>query len=256
MSKGIGIPTLLIGGTTFVVDVINEEIKERANLHNVIRFEDMADKGSHYSFSYDLNDKNIPVLVSRQEHIIEVNIPQMVELDPELVAEKYKVSVESLKGKRDLDLIVDPQLLQKRLNGELPTILIGTDTYIVDWYLKELRAPDDPGRRISLANLEMNAEGTEYICFFDTLNKVVVPAHDIKQHSGNLAILVIPYEIKLDPVGVAREYGMEDTALLRKYPIEKVLKAQLMPVHMPLHIPLNQKQQQGRRLKIKRGRRI
>ena len=40
----------------------------------------------------------------------------------------------------------------------------------------------------------------------------------------------LPNEIGLDPVATARKYGMNERELLRRYPIQKELKAEVIPL--------------------------
>ncbi len=121
-------------------------------------------------------------------------------------------------------------LIDKRLRGELPIIEIDGDKYIIDWRLKELRCQSDISKRIDLSRMDMNTEGTAYIGFYNTRDKqVLYNEHEIP-NTENIAVLSIPYELKLDPVGVARQYGLEDTELLKTYPIQEDLKAKLIPV--------------------------
>jgi hypothetical protein len=48
--------------------------------------------------------------------------------------------------------------------------------------------------------------------------------------------LKIPNEIGLDPVATARQYGMDERELLRRHPIQKDLKAEVIPLS-DTHIP-------------------
>lgn len=139
------------------------------------------------------------------------------------------------------------QALQKRLNGILPIITIVDDEYIVDWRLKELRMKDHPENIISLQNMDTDAEGRNYLCFYNTKKKSVIRiGDDITELPKNVVMLKIPYELKLDPVGVAREYGLGDTELLNKYPIQESLQAEqvsLKDTMLPKIIEANRKRQ-------------
>jgi hypothetical protein len=48
--------------------------------------------------------------------------------------------------------------------------------------------------------------------------------------------LKIPNEIGLDPIATARQYGMDERELLRRHPIQKDLKAEVIPLS-ETHIP-------------------
>ena len=124
------------------------------------------------------------------------------------------------------------QLLDQRLKGELPVIKIADDDYIVDWRLKELRSADGSSRRIDLSKLEMNEEGTEYVALLHLKTGAILTSTYVtgEEKVSELALIYIPNELKLDPVGVAREYGLNDTHLLEDYPIQENLKARIEPL--------------------------
>jgi hypothetical protein len=48
--------------------------------------------------------------------------------------------------------------------------------------------------------------------------------------SKNVVLLEIPHEIKLDPMAVAREQGIDHHALLKENPIQSELKAIVKPI--------------------------
>lgn len=123
------------------------------------------------------------------------------------------------------------QLLKRRLNGLLPRIDIAGEPFIVDWRMKELRAEDDFNVRTNLKDLPMTADGEHYTCFYHIPSRSVVPLPEhLTRMTSDTVLLEIPYELKLDPVSVAREYGLPETALLDKYPIQEGLKARVIPL--------------------------
>jgi hypothetical protein len=54
----------------------------------------------------------------------------MVVLDPVGMAAKYNLPLDSLDRKTDYDIIVDNELVQKRLNGFLPVIDIAGHDFL------------------------------------------------------------------------------------------------------------------------------
>ncbi len=125
----------------------------------------------------------------------------------------------------------DKELLEQRLAGILPVIDIAGHTYIVDLRLKELRAKDEPHNKIRFGNMAMDIEGNNYLCFFHTPSRSVVNIQEgITSVPKDLVMLEIPNELRLDPVGTAREYGLEDSFMLEKYPIRAELKARVIPI--------------------------
>jgi hypothetical protein len=123
------------------------------------------------------------------------------------------------------------ELAERRLAGILPHININGWDFIVDWRLRELRAADNPSDRIGLRNLPMDPEGVNYLCFYNTkLRHTIIPDINMTSLPKNVVFLEIPYELKLDPVAVAREMGLPDTDLLKSFPIEQYLKAKATPL--------------------------
>ncbi len=153
----------------------------------------------------------------------------------------------------------EESLLDRRLAGELPRIDIAGYPFIIDWRLKELRPVDDFSSRIDLRNMAMDAEGINYLCFYHIPSKTVLHLSDtITELPKDTVMLEIPYELKLDPVGVAREYGAEDTFMLNSYPIQKDLMAKVVPLEetgLPDIVRRNneqQKKQGNKNIKQKR----
>lgn len=123
------------------------------------------------------------------------------------------------------------QLLARRLAGELPQIDIAGTAFVVDWQQKELRAADDASKKISLEYMPMDEDRKHYICFYHLPSMSVVIIDDtITSLPEDTVMLQIPNQLALDPVGVAREYGLKDTAVLQTYPLQASLKATVVPL--------------------------
>lgn len=154
----------------------------------------------------------------------------------------------------------DKELLDRRLAGILPQIDIAGQPYFIDLRLKELRAVSDPNKTIRLANMAMDREGENYLCFFHLPSATVVNvAGNIIAMPTDIVMLQIPNELRLDPVGLAREYGLEETFLLGKYPIREGLKAEVIPVEetgLPELIKTNlAKKQAAKKHRLRTGKR-
>lgn len=154
------------------------------------------------------------------------------------------------------------ELLKIRLSGKLPHIdLAGTD-FTIDWRLRQLRETEEPWKHISFDNLEMDESGEAYLCFYHTqTHEIFIPEEDITELPENVVVLEIPYELKLDPVAVARDYGIGETDLLAEYPIQPTLAAKVIPLSesgLPEFIENNLKnrynQQDNNKRVPKRGR--
>ncbi|MBT2560115.1 hypothetical protein J7E50_02620 [Pedobacter sp. ISL-68] len=123
------------------------------------------------------------------------------------------------------------ELFRLRSAGTLPHIDINGTDFTIDWRLKELRETASPWNNINLKNMEMSRSGEQYLCFYDTVNHREWDFDpDITAPPENVVLLEIPYEVKLDPYAVAREYGIDPAEFISDYPIEKNLVGILKPL--------------------------
>ncbi|MGQ3088882.1 MAG: hypothetical protein ACT6RA_17190, partial [Flavobacterium sp.] len=137
------LPTISIEGTPFFVDVRQSELRECGKETNIIRFDDMRHHGNHYTFDYDLREKNIPSLWSKNKTVV-VDIPDQVAMDPVGMAQKYNLPLEKIREKTDFEIMVDPVAYDLRANkGVLPTIEIAGHIFYVDLQMDKLRPKDD-----------------------------------------------------------------------------------------------------------------
>src|ERR1700761_4504127 len=105
------LPIYNIHGTEFIVDIENNELRQKGKEDNFISFLDMTDKGTHYSFYYDKDRKEMSIgNKADHEGIILTDIPPMARLDPEAMSKKYGVPVDEVKNMKDFDIIVDKEL--------------------------------------------------------------------------------------------------------------------------------------------------
>src|ERR1700744_2037845 len=121
--------------------------------------------------------------------------------------------------------------LADRLKGVLPHIDIAGTDFTIDWRLKELRETAQPWNRISVKAMELTPDLEHYCCYYDLeSHRQYFPDPDLTELPENVGMLVIPNELKLDSVGVAREYGLKDKELLNRCPIQETLTAELRPL--------------------------
>jgi hypothetical protein len=123
------------------------------------------------------------------------------------------------------------ELLTKRLKGALPHIdFAGTD-FTVDWRLKELRETEEPWKCISFNDDLWESETGEYLCFYNLVtHNIYMPPEDLVEIPQNIVVLEIPNELDLDPVAVARGYGLAETTFLNDHPIRASLAAKVKPL--------------------------
>lgn len=214
-------PTVDIEGTAFIVDVIKSELREKGRETNTVRFEDMHYSGNHYSFDYDLREKNIPSLWSHNETSV-VRIPEQVVLDPVGMARKYNLSLEEVKGKSDLEIMVDPIAYDLRANkGVLPTIEIAGHLFYVDLQMDKLRPKDDfLSKGIVFSDIEnyYDEDKRRYtIPYNPKTHEFQEPDYrTIRELPKDLIAVRFPSERLLDRIGWNRKYGFDITHGLAK----------------------------------------
>lgn len=252
------LPQVIIAGTAFLIDAAKEELRDAADTGNSIPFDKLKDEGGYFTMLYDVNSKNIWTnLVAADEkndHLRKIILPALILSKNQAISDELARSINQQSSERNWGIYAVNGKLARRLAGELPGINIDGSRFIVDWRLKELRDANDVSRKIDLSRLDMNEEGTEYVCLYNTKSKEVIYNAGAYQADDHVAILRIPYELKLDPVAVARQYGLKETELLEKFPMQEVLNARLEPIGN--RIRQSQKiQQKNKQQKLRSGKR-
>lgn len=215
------LPVYNIEGTDFIVDVANLQFREKANPENVIPVFDMQDVGDGYVFDYSPKEKNIPVLFSDDTDVRTVKIPELVQLDPVGMAEKYGYAIRNVQDKTDFELMVDQQALGRRLMGQLPTVDISGHTFFVDIRMDMLRPKDDfLSKGIVFRQIDhyYNDEQEAYIIPYNpkTHEFQELDYDKIIAIPNNLIVISFPHESVLDPVGFNRKDGWDETNGLKK----------------------------------------
>lgn len=232
-----------IDHTSFEVDIHKQVLRQTNDRSNEISFVTaMSDMGDHYQFCYDVVTKR-PLQEAPGQHTEIIRVPQLVELDPEGMAAKYGLAPEQLKGKTDFDVIVDQEALTRRRQGILPQIDLAGEKFVVDLKLQELRDAQYFFPVISLKNFELTGDGWYYEAYYHPVMKQVVELDPkLLEFPEGVVKLRIPNELGLDPVATAKMYGMNERQVLRRYPIQKSLQAEVIPLsetHLPRLIRQN-----------------
>ena len=225
------LPTYIINGTKFIVDIDKGEIRQKDQENNVIRFCDMSYTNSGYSFPYDTVIRNLPIGI-HSNPVKEVEIPMQVVLDPVGIAEKHNLPVESLNRKTDYDILVNPELVQKRLNGVLPVIDIAGQDFIVDYRMNELRPKDDFSTSIRLNDLYYDYGEEKYKAFYQPATHSVIPIDPatVTEVPDGLVQIEFPMECALDPIAAARDFEMDMKVMLLKHPPKEKHTAKVIPI--------------------------
>lgn len=221
-----------IEGTSFEVDIAKQVLRQTDDPANEISFiRDMQDHGTFYRILYDLDEKRAAEDLFDQRRVKVIDVPQLAALDPEGMAAKYGLTPEQLKDKSDFELLVDQEALKQRQQGVLPLIDIAGENFVVDLKLQELRHAQYFFPVISLRSFELTNDGWHYEAYYHPVIKQVVELDPrLLEFPDGVIRIKIPNELGLDPVATAREYGIDEREVLHRHPIQKDLKAELIPL--------------------------
>jgi hypothetical protein len=239
-----------IEGTSFEVDIDKQVLRQTNDQTNEISFvQDMQDQDAFYHLLFDMDEKNAARDLFDQHRVKVVKVPQMTDLDREGMAAKYSLPPELVMGKSDFEIIVDQQALDQRLNGILPQIDLAGEKFTIDLRLQELRNSKFFFPVISLKSFELTNDGWHYEAYYHPVMKQVVELDPkLLEFPEGVIKLKIPNELGLDPVATARAYGMDEREMLRRHPIQKDLKAEVIPLsetHGPALIERNKENLQA-----------
>lgn len=263
------LPIISIEGTDFLVDVENTMLREHANMENTISILHMKESQGGYEFIYDRLTKRMSIWSTVDEVRVAVMIPELVDLDPVGMSQKYGVPLEELKSKNDFEIMVDQEALRRRLDGELPTIEIGGHSFFVDIAADKLR-PAGHSKTGGLSFTEIEScyddEKEAYIITFNTKNGKYQPLDFEKLDAipAGIVAVSIPFELRLDVIGFIRRYKSEEFQFLKEYNVSMQFKAQEVSWRefgLPGHVKLPDKaavnlERKNEPRSRKRGRRL
>lgn len=115
------LPVVEIAGTSFYVDVLREELRQKDKPGNRISFNELSECKEGYRFIYDIRVKNVSDKESDAGgdtgHLLKVILPALMELDPVGLAEKYDIPVEIFASDagmpKKVQAIVEPIITKK-----------------------------------------------------------------------------------------------------------------------------------------------
>lgn len=222
------LPEIEIEGTTFLFDIEKIALIEKDNPHNEIYFDNMRDKGTHYSFEYSAVTKNYHFIKSAStfdeifDGIFEqsqisnpafaIEIPRIGVIDPEGMCRKYGCTQQDIEQKSDFEIMVNQDVYNKRLNGEPVTIDLAGKVYEIDVKNNSLRPQNGAGEEIFLNkyhyDLYYEDDGVYHLFYNISENKVSDVMRDgSRDRTEDRVILEVPNLTYLDPIGTNIEYG-------------------------------------------------
>lgn len=222
-------PIFTIAGTDFYVEIHSQTLIEVADPKNYLPVGDMTDMGDRYRFPYHPTYKNWPCELDDPRESFDVEVPYLITLDPEGIAGKHSIDPEELKGRKDIEFL-NPNYegFLARIAGKLPTIEIAGDEYVIDLENTQLRLTTGAGQQLSFNDMQKGCplyEDFSYRFAYDTAGRKLVPIESASH--DNAIMVVLPDEVVLDPVGLARRLGYSDDHYIRDYPIAKKLVAEI-----------------------------
>ncbi|MDX3916985.1 MAG: hypothetical protein QHC79_25815 [Pseudosphingobacterium sp.] len=228
------LPTFDIEGTTFVVDVLRNELHERDNPINNISFSQLRDVPDGYLIEYNPQTRNVADPWDDETELISVVLPQLTSLDPEGMAKKYGYSsTEDIQGKTDLEVLMGQEALKERLRGKLPTLDILGHTFYVDIFMNCIRPKDDfTTLGINLQDLEdyLDEETARYRFPYNPQKHQMerLDYYTITSIPKGIVPIEFPYEKELDPVGYARAHGFDLEEVLLEAPMKAHSQAKVI----------------------------
>lgn len=206
------LPEFEISGTEFLVDLERMELRDKYDFRNTISLKyDISVSDNGYRFKYHLQSRNLPEarqVILEDPEIIEVEMPELARLDPEGMAKKCGVSLETVKASSDFELLVDQQMLEQRLKGKLVTIDIAGHDFYVDHMARSLR-PHDDFSTMGISFDKMYAYSTDsgdqfIIPYNPKTHELEQYANDITEIPSHLILVEIAHPRLMDPVGYNR----------------------------------------------------
>ncbi|MET7000714.1 hypothetical protein [Chitinophaga defluvii] len=234
----------------FFVDFLKRQLRDDLDERNVIPLTFEMYNGSHYEFQYDpVLRKALPAnarLGKRANNYL-VKVESLTEMCPIDMAWLYGVYVQDIEGKNDRQFFeglpelrkkqaeqgkpqLRSQVLEDRLRGILPVIKIGVDKFKVNIKAHMLDCITKPDADIYFGQLNLQQDHQECFYGYWNLSERRFERYQTISNTNEVALLVIPREEDLDPVGVARERGFADTDLLWCHPLQMQMEAKLEPL--------------------------
>ncbi|MFD2939180.1 hypothetical protein [Flavobacterium notoginsengisoli] len=273
-------PQIDIGGTLFIIDVVKEELREKADPKNIINIKEMFHDDDGYHFHYDSRTKNMVPFEEinspiNDKHIKLSFMPNLTDFAPPVgIIQNYTKIIDKATGRTDPDLSMqEGSFFDLRWNKKiLPTLDIAGQTFFVDTAINKLRPKDDfSSKGIDFREIknyyDPNAEA--YIIPYN-------PTTHEFQEIDHLKITELPKEIivvkfpnlqELDKVGCNIINGFGPAHCISEKQYQMNFKALILPweqTNIPNSIKLNLKEkriQQDEKLsdsalQSKKGRKI
>ncbi|AZA82408.1 hypothetical protein C1637_08580 [Chryseobacterium lactis] len=219
------LPEIEICDTIFQFDIDNLVLIEKKDPYNLLFFNEMLDHLTHYEFFYSKINKNTPTErrlgpaddifneseKSKEEFAqstVKVSVPRIAEIDPEGMMRKYGCSRDDIKNKTDFDIIVNQDVLRRRVSGERVKIDIAGIVYEIDAITNSLRPLNGDMDSIKLTEYRYDYFIDDESCYYLYCNmndgRIVDLLRD--QTVENSIEFKVPDLTNLDPIAVINNF--------------------------------------------------
>ncbi|TWI87839.1 hypothetical protein [Chitinophaga japonensis] len=211
-------PELQIGDKTVVIDSLNGVFYNKEYPLNGIGINEFSRTDEGYTVYIDKFWGTLSYDMDTEDNI-ELRIPHLVHADPMGISKLYGISPTDLP-ERDDQLNPYNQAYERRtIQGELPTTVIIDREYYIDVRLYELRNVKNFHDRLNL-NDTMEIDDGRFIGFLNLKTRKFEWPDVDQQCPAGCAVIVLPNETRLDPVGWARRRGSNDDEYLWISPVQ------------------------------------
>jgi len=250
------LPVYIIAGRRFIVDILKGELRDEVKTDNKLPIAEMTYSNEGYSFNFNTKTGTIARIGEFGDHVVKTEIPMLVVLDPVGMAEKHNVTIDSLKDKKDFELLIDQDLLIKRLSGLLPVVEIAGHDFIVDYRLNELRPKDDFNASIRIDELSYDYTVDRYIAFYQSSTHSIaeIDYGSIKSIPKDLFQIEVPRMSVLDPVAAAKAQGGDMLTMIMNAPLQEKRKIESIPAEKTFLAQVVKQNRNGHTQTFRKGR--
>jgi hypothetical protein len=108
--------------------------------------------------------------------------------------------------------------VQTRRKGLLPIVKIAGEAFEVDTDNRRLKLISNPTVTIDIRQMTMTSDGERIFCFYmPASHKIVRLEYATAETPKGIVLLEMPNEFRLDPVGWALRYGIEEMRQLKEF---------------------------------------